>query len=267
MDTEQATPLPNVGTTPEGILVGADVPEQSSQIEQPEAPPQPEAQTPPAEEAKFTEADMVKARQEEKNKLYARIEAMKSDVDRLKEARERQFAEEADLKAKQEREEQEMAEKEMDVRELLAKKESEWEEKLRRMEEDRERDRALLDQERQYAELTAYQARRIEESRDDIMPELIDLVSGNTPEEIDASIESLKQRSEMIFNSAQDAISSAQRDSSGSRVTLPPAVENPSENVGVTPEAIRNMSLQEYAKHRQNLLSDPAQGRSQGMFG
>ena len=261
-----ASTLPNVGTTPDGILLGAD----TSQTPPPAvpteaAPPVQNVNETPA--AQYTEEDLMKARQEEKNKLYSRIESMKTDVDRLKEEREAQFNQEADIEAAQAREQKIKAEAEMDVRELLAQKESEWEGRLSQMQQEQERAKALLEQERQYAELTAYQTRRVEESREQIMPELIDLVTGSTQQEIDASIESLKQRSESIFHSAQDAISSAQRDSTGSRVTLPSTPENPQENMGATPEAIRNMSLQEYAKNRQALLSSDAQGRSQGLFG
>lgn len=253
-----ATPT-TVGTTPEGILLGADAP----------TPPDTKADTPQAAapEAKYTEAEMIAARTEEKDKLYSRLESVKSEVDKLKSERESQFQQEAE-KAQQQKDIDLLAQEEdMDVRQLLEKRETEWESKFQNLQQEQQRDRALLDRERQFAEVTAYQSRRVEEERENIMPELIDLVSGSTPEEIEDSIGSLKQRSERIFNSAQEAISTAQHDSVGSRITMPVGMENPQENASITPEAIRNMSLQEYAKKRQALLSNQAQGKTQGLFG
>lgn len=261
-------PLPVVGTTPEGVLLGADAPTTTG----PETTQF--AEESPNPSAKYTEDDINKARVEEKGKLYSRLDAMKAEVDELKSAqtkdqeiRTTQFREEADAEAIAERQRVAQEETEMEVRDLLAKREKEWEEKFASIQQEQARDRALLEQERQYSELVQYQTRRVEEERDNIMPELVDLVSGSTTEEIDASIESLKQRSESIFNSAQESISSAQHDSAGSRVTLPSAMENPSDNAGMSPEAIRNMSLQDYAKHRATLLSPGQQGKSQGLFG
>jgi hypothetical protein len=264
-------PASSISNTPDGLLVGTD--------------PRPATQTPvitnsasdaqPATPAvTYTEADIAAARTEEKDKLYSRLDTMRTELDEIKKDRDAkqqkntdQFklaadveaAEAAALKAKQE--------SEMEVRDLLQQRDDEWQSKFQSIQEEQQRDRALLERERQYAELTAYQSQRVEQERDSIMPELLDLVTGSTREEIDASIESLKQRSEMIFASAQEAITSAQHDSSGARVTLPPAMENPSENQQHTPEAIRNMSLEEYAKQRKSLLSSRAKGETEGLFG
>lgn len=254
--------LPTVGSTPDGVLVGADP--------TPEPAPEPTPESLQSRESElpvYTEEDIRRVREQEKSKLYSRLDKMQEEVETLRREREdrlrlEQEREQAEAEARRQAEEQDM-----DIRDLLSKKEQEWQDRLAEIEAERERDRALLEQERQYAELTAYLSRRVEEERDNILPELIDLVSGNTPEEIDASIESLKARSDRIFESAQEAMQSTRREVSGARVTLPSPVENPSENAQFTPEDIRNMSLQDYAKHRQRLLSRQAQGQSQGLFG
>lgn len=257
------TPLPTVGATPDGILVGADP--------TPPTPSEPDMssrkQEEPAMTPMYTEEDIKRVREQEKSKLYSRLDKMQEEVESLRREREDRARLEQERAEAEERARKEAAEQDMDVRELLAQKESEWQERIALIEAERERDRALLDQERQYAELTAYTAQRIEDERENILPELIDLVGGSTKEEIDASIESLKVRSDRIFESAQEAMQSTRREVSGARVTLPSPVENPSENAQYTPEDIRNMSLQEYAKHRQRLLSRQAQGQSQGLFG
>lgn len=255
---------PQVGTTPDGILMGADAPVAPPVTVTPtETNASANTVLPPA----YSEDDINRARQQEKSKLYSRLDKMQEEVEALRRERdERQRLESEQAKAEEEARTK-AAEEEMNVRELLAKRETEWNEQLETLKREQERDRALLEQERQYSEITAYTARRIEEERENILPELVDLVTGSTREEIEASIESLKARSNAIFDSAQQAMSAARRDTVGARVTLPSPVENPSENSSFTPEDIRAMSLQEYAKHRQRLLSQEAQGRSQGLFG
>jgi hypothetical protein len=260
-DTQEQAAIPVVGDTNNGILVGADQPEPT--------PPAPDLSGQPEESPlpTYTEEDLKRVREQEKSKVYSRLEKMNSELEILrKEREERISAEERESQAAAEAARLQ-EEQEMDLRSLLEKRDQEWQQRLDEIKAEQERDRALLEQERQYAELTAYQAQRLEEERDNILPELLDLVTGSTPQEIDASIESLKERSDRIFESAQQAMSSARREVAGARVTMPTPVENTSENRQYTPEDIRNMSLQEYAQHRQRLLSNQAQGRSQGLFG
>jgi len=135
--------------------------------------------------------------------------------------------------------------------------------------QERERAFALLDREKAFAELQAYKNQRLEEERDSIIPELIDMIHGNTAEEIEASIQGLKDKSSRIIESAQSAMQTARREMAGTRVTTPPA--GPMDiNTGsrqFTAAEIADMPMDEYIKYRQQFLSPRAQGRSQGMFG
>ena len=255
------TALPNVGSTPDGILVGADQP-----VEPTPEPPR-NSQPEPTAVPTYTEDDLRKVREQEKSKLYTRLDKMQEEVENLRRERDERANLEAERLKAEEEALKSAQEQDMDVRELLAKKEQEWQDRLASIEEERERDRALLEQERQYAEITAYMSQRVEQERENILPELLDLVGGSTKEEIDASIESLKVRSDRIFESAQQAMQSTRREVSGARDTMPPPIEDASENNQFTPEDIKAMSLQDYAKHRQRLLSRQAQGQSQGLFG
>ncbi len=261
---ETAVEMPVVGSTPDGVLVGADPTPEPSPAE-PNLSSREQAE--PSGVPVYTEDDLRRVREQEKSKLYSRLDKMQDEVETLRREREDRLRIEQEREQAEEEARRTAEEQDMDVRELLNKKEQEWKEQLAAIEAERERDRALLEQERQYAELTAYMSQRIEDERENILPELIDLVGGSTKEEIDASIESLKVRSDRIFDSAQQAMSSARREVSGARVTLPSPLENPSENAQFTPEDIRSMSMQDYAKHRQRLLSGKAQGQSQGLFG
>lgn len=209
-----------------------------------------------------------KAREQEKSKLYPQIESLKEELAALRRERDEREAEEVLQRAEAEQEARRRAEEEMDVRELLKTKEQEWNSKLEQERLERERAMALLDQERQFQELQAYRTQRVEAERDNIMPELIDLVTGSTAEEIESSIHSLKDRTARILESAQQAMSSARRDMAGTRTTIPAAgpLDTNTERQ-FSPEDIKNMSLSEYQKYRDRLLGSSASGRGSGLFG
>lgn len=221
----------------------------------------------------YTEDDLAKVRSQEKDKLYPQIDKLKEEVEALKkekqeeatrkavEASER-LAAEADKKKREE-------ESDLDVRELLSKKEQEWSEQLERERQERERAFALLEREKDFANLQSYKQNRIEQEREAIMPELLDLIGGNTTEEVDASLESLKERSARILESAQSAMQNARKEMTGTRATLPPAgpLETNSEQRNFTAQDIASMSMNEYAKYRDKLMSDTARGKSKGLFG
>jgi len=217
----------------------------------------------------YTEEDLRKVREQEKSKLYPQIESLKEELNSLKQDRESRLEEEARLRAEAEAEAKRRAEEEMDVRELLTAKEQEWAERLETERQERETAFALLDRERQFNEIQNYRSARLEEERDNIIPELLDLISGNTAEEIEESIAGLKGRSSRILESAQQAMSSARREMTGSRVTSPPSgpLDTNSEQQTFTAEQIAAMSVSEYAKYRGKLLGQAASERGKGLFG
>lgn len=217
----------------------------------------------------YSEEDLHKVREQEKSKLYPQIESLKEELNSLKQDRESRLEEEARLRAEAEAEAKRRAEEEMDVRELLSAKEQEWAERLETERKERETAFALLERERQFNEIQNYRNARLEEERENIMPELLDLISGNTPEEIEESIAGLKVRSSRILESAQQAMSSARREMTGSRVTSPPSgpLDTNSEQQTFTAEQIAAMSVSEYAKYRGKLLGQAASDRGKGLFG
>ena len=216
---------------------------------------------------------MAKVRSQEKDKLYPQINALKEEIAALKKEREekaaKKAAEEAEKEAKRLEKEKRKQEEELSLRDLLSVKEQEWADQLKAEKAEREKAFALLEREKAYSELQQYRQSRIEQAREEIIPELVDLIQGNTPEEIDASIAGLQDRSSRILESAQQAMQAARRDMTGTRVTTPPAgpLDINTGNRQFTAEDISSMSMNEYAKYRQQLLSDKAQGRSQGLFG
>jgi hypothetical protein len=228
-----------------------------------------DAPTPKNSSKFYTEDDLAKVRSQEKEKLYPQIEKLKEELDSLKKDREAEALRVAEEEAKKATLEQEALEADMDVRQLLQKKEADWQEQLERERQERERAFALLERERNFADLQSYRQNRLDEERETIIPELLDLVSGNTKEEVDSSIEGLKERSARILESAQSAMQNARKEMTGTRITSPSAgpLETNSEQRTLTAEEISAMPMNEYAKYRQRLLSPQAQGRSKGLFG
>ena len=217
----------------------------------------------------YTEDDLAKVRSQEKEKLYPQIEKLKEELDSLKKEREAEALRLAEEDAKKAALEKEALEADMDVRQLLQKKEADWQEQLERERQERERAFALLERERNFADLQSYRQNRLDEERDNIIPELLDLVSGNTKEEVETSIEGLKERSARILESAQSAMQNARKEMTGTRITAPSAgpLETNSDQRTLTAEEISAMPMNEYAKYRQRLLSPQAQGRSKELFG
>ena len=230
---------------------------------------------PPAAQQKFeamngsAEDLIAKAREQEKQKLYPQMERLKEELSALRKEKEEKEAEEARLRAEAEADAKRRAEEEMDVRELLKSKEQEWMMQLEAERMERERAIALLDQERQFQELQQYRTQRVEDERENIIPELLDLVHGDSADEIEASISSLKDRSARILDSAQQAMSSARRDMVGTRTTIPAAgpLDTDSENRMFSPEDISKMSMSDYQKYRERLLGATANSRGRGLFG
>lgn len=217
----------------------------------------------------YTEEDLRRVREQEKSKLYPQIDSLKEEVNLLKKDREERVAQVEAEKAAAEEENRKKTESEMDVRQLLEIKEKEWAQKLEAERSERERAFTLLERERQYAELSEYRTRRLEDERDNIMPELVDLISGNTPDEIENSITGLRERSSRILESAQSAMQNARKEMTGSRVTAPPTgpMDTNMEQNSFTAEQIAAMSVTEYAKYRGKLLGKSASGQGKGIFG
>lgn len=217
----------------------------------------------------YTEDDLAKVRSQEKEKLYPQIDKLKEELESLKREREEEARMKAEQAAQEEAARKAAAEDDLDVRSLLKTKEQEWQEQLERERQERERAFALLEREKQFADLQNYRAQRLDQEREAIIPELIDLVTGNTQEEVEASINGLKERSARILESAQSAMQNARKEMTGTRVTAPSAgpLETNSENRQFTAEDISSMSLNDYAKYREKLLSPTARGKSRGLFG
>lgn len=221
-----------------------------------------------------------KARAQEKAKLYPQMEKLQEELATLRQKEAEREAKEAERKAARQAREAEAAaerkkqeEAELEVRDLLTKKEQEWAAKLEAERIEREKAFALLEQERRFQELQQYRLGRIEAERDNIAPELIDLVKGNDENEIEASIADLKTRTTKIFENvavaSQNATLQARKEMVGTKITMPASgpLDNDSDSRSYSPDSIASMSMAEYAKNRSKLLGSAGNNRGQGLFG
>ena len=217
----------------------------------------------------YTDEDLAKVRSQEKEKLYPEIDRLKEEVSLLKKEKEEkaaQLAAEADAEAAKVKE---AVESELDAKSYAELKTRELQEQLERERSERERAFALLEREKSFADLQAYRQQVLETERENIIPQLVDFVQGNSREEIAESVERLKERSASILESASAAMQSQKREQIGTRATLPPngPLETNTESRQFTAQDIASMSVNEYAKYRDKLMSESARGKSRGLFG
>jgi DNA repair exonuclease SbcCD ATPase subunit len=217
----------------------------------------------------YTDEDLAKVRSQEKDKLYPQIESLKEELNSLRKEKEEEAARRnANAQAEAERAKAE-ALSELDSKSYADARLSELQEQLERERQERERAFALLEREKTYADLQAYRQQVIEQERENIIPQLVDFIQGNSREELAESVERLKERSASILESAQTAMQNARKEMKGTSISAPPAgpLETNSEQRSLTPQEIAAMSMNDYAKYRDRLMSESARGKSRGMFG
>jgi hypothetical protein len=224
----------------------------------------------------FTAEDIAKARAQEKAKLYPQVEKLQEELALLKQREQERDAKDAERKAQRAVREAELAKKkkedeeqELSLKDLLVKKEQELTAQIEQERAEREKALALLDQERKFQELMQFRQQRLEAERENIIPELIDLIQGNSKDEIEQSINGLKDKSAKIFESVAQASQQTRKEMVGSRITAPASgpLDNDSEQRSYSPDDISNMSLSDYAKNRAKLLGNASNNRGQGLFG
>jgi hypothetical protein len=223
----------------------------------------------------FSQDEVENIRKQEKDKMYKRLEeadlrvkAMEEQMNIISSEREaaRKEAEERATKEAEILRQRELDE--LSAKELLLKKEDEfnqrintveqeWQGRLAEIESQRQAQEALLEKERQMQELVHYRNQRLQQEQEAIIPELIDLVSGNSPEEIENSISILRERSSAIIESIQQATQQSQGRLRGAPVTAPPVgpMETQTEYQQLSADDIRNMSMEKYAQMRERLLN------------
>lgn len=224
----------------------------------------------------FTADDIEKARSQEKEKLNRKItdqgtklNAMEAEFQALRAEREAATAAEAARQAAEAEAARKAAEDEMSLRELLAKRDEEFKQQLAQINEDRARERALLEKDRQFATLQAHIQRRISEEREKIAPELVDLVTGNTPDEVEASISVMIAKTDAIaskIGEANAALAANMRGVSTTGYAADGPLDNQLANKTYSSEELGSMPMSVYAQNRQKLMGAANQS-NKGLFG
>lgn len=269
--TQQQQPPPpgsNVVDSGNGFLVGVD-PAQPRQANEWTGNQPPQQQQPPqqTQERMFTAEEVETFRQQEKDKLYGRIDEMGEQLRSVLEAREAEQAERQRLADEAEAARKEKEESEMDLRSLIDQRDKEWRERLDAIEQASAAERAIFDQERRLNELVEYRRARVDQEQEFILPDLRDFVGGSTIEEIDQSIEVLKQRSEIISANFAAAAQQQQQPFRGGVMPSTPPV-GPLEQLPsyeqLSPEQIEAMDMDTYKRHRTQLLQAASQQQRRG---
>ena len=215
------------------------------------------------------------ARKQEKDKLYPtiskadeRVKTMEEEVRELTKFRKTAEKQEADRIKAIEDAQKAKEEAEMSAKDLIAKRDQDFNARIAQLQAENEQRIALMEQEVKFNQLQSYITRRAAEEGNSIVPELIDFITGNTPEEVEASIEVLKTKSAAIAEAARNA-------GVRQRSTMPGVTPSSGPSVGVTPldmptdrqftaEDIRGMSMQEFAALRKKINMPSGSGR--GLF-
>ncbi len=224
----------------------------------------------------FTAAQLEAARQQEKDKVYGRLTAAEELANSMK-------AEIASLQAKEAEREAEVARKQaeadaaaraaeqekMTAAELIAAREKEMLERQAAFEARMQSEQAILSKEQQFLQLQSYIQTRIaaEVSQDNIAPEFLDYITGNTEAEVEASITKAKEKTASI---AEAKAGAGQSRLPGVSPTgfgpTGPLEQFTGQSQEPTPEQINAMSMPEYAQYRVARGIDKA-GKDRGMFG
>jgi hypothetical protein len=230
----------------------------------------------------FTEADIAKARKEEKDKLYGEIESLKGQwaeaQSTLKGIRDGQAAELAEAKRKQDEKDaaaQAKREEEMSAKALLEAKLKEtndtWEERFNKLQVERDNERALAAKEREYNELVDYRNAQLQANANDIAPQFHGFIQGESREQIDTAIANAKAATQSIFDEVAAARQQQQPQQRGVSPTGYTALGPLDGSVGqktYSADDINNMSMAEYAKFRQDSgLAGNEAARNRGIFG
>jgi cation transport regulator ChaC len=126
-----------------------------------------------------------------------------------------------------------------------------------------------LERERQFADLQSYKQQIVEQERENIIPQLVGYIQGNSREEIQASVDALKEQSASIMQDALTASQNARKEMAGTRATLPASgpMDTNMDSRQFSAQDIAAMSVNEYGKYRDRLISESARGKTRGILG
>jgi hypothetical protein len=210
------------------------------------------------------DAERERVRKEEKDKLYETMEqqrlqgeAQAAQLATLTQEREERLQVEAAAQAQAAQEEEARRQAEMTALERMQEIERNADARLRETEEALERERILRQREMELSSIMQYRAGRLAEESENIMPQFVDFVRGNTQEEIESSIADVKTRTAAIVAEVQQTqVSNRQQLTmpvSGAPMVTQETLVGADQQVTYSNEDLRNMTNEEYAQIRPQL--------------
>lgn len=205
-------------------------------------PPVTQPYTPPANTGGqfFTAEDIEKARREERDKLYGRIsktddkfKTLEDEVAALRQTAQQREASESAARQAADEALRAQQQEELSAKELIKQRESEWQQRFEEMERKRENDRLIYEKDKAYQEMRNYIIRRSgeETSQGLIGPELIDFITGETPEQVEASIVILRDKTKRILEGIREGQNQARAGMPGVSPSGQPPVGGPLDNI------------------------------------
>lgn len=220
------------------------------------------------------DAERERVRREERDKLYPQISktderwtALNEELKELRKFQRAQEKTEADRQAAIEKARKDAEEAELSAKELIERRQAEMAAQIQAMQAEQAQQLALMAKEVEFNKLQAHIQRRVNEESDNIAPELLQFISGNTVEEVEASIERVKATTASIVENMRNA-------GVRQRAAMPGVAPSAGTN-GVTPldqqgerqltdKDIAAMGMAEYAQLRQRIGMGGA--NNQGLF-
>lgn len=222
----------------------------------------------------FTAEDLERTRQQEKDKLYSRLENQQNQINEFKSTVDALMADKKtrdDELAKQQRAAEDAVraaeEEKLSAQELIKAKQAEFEAQQEKLRQDMETKFTLMQKEQDFRLLKSFIQRRVTEevSAGNIIPDLAEYIDGSTQEEVEASITKAKEKTASIVNGAQRLVAP---NPGGVSPTGGPSgpLDNLSGPRQPTQEQIKAMNNKEYGEYRKTIGLDRA-GNGQGLFG
>jgi hypothetical protein len=241
-------------------------------------------------DATFTKVDVEaaieKGRKEAHDRLYGQLDAEKAAAKAAQEELATLKAADEARKAEDKRRSDEAAaavkagkEKDLDAKTLLEVRTQEWEAqrardkadvdaRLAKLQRESEEKDLLLQHERAVSEMRQYIQTRVTQEADNIIPDLVDFITGDTKEAVEVSIANVKARSASILEGVRSVQTAQRAATPGASVTAG--------NIGfedangstetLTAEQIRDLPLSDprWAALREKYIPRSSQGRGPG---
>jgi len=207
---------------------------------------------------RWTDEDIAQARQQEKDKLYGRIEQMGGQLQEIQAAREAEAAERQRLADEAEAARKAKEENEMDLRTLMERRETELRAEMDQIRQAQEMEREVFNRERTLQQVEEYRRDRIAQEAEYLLPELRQYIVGDSVEAVDASIERVKLDTQAIVSNfvAASEPPPAPYQPRGAAPTAPPVgpMEQLTDQMPMSLQDLRAMDMDTYKKHRNQLL-------------